>query len=317
MYFPVAGVEVNPMIPPLVAFVISLFTSMGGVSGAFLILPFQVSILGFTSPAVSPTNLIFNIVAIPGGVLRYIKERRMAWPLTWVIIIATLPGVVIGAMIRIKYLPDPAKFKFFVGCVLAYIGIRLFLETLGLIGRKSKRIIELEKSFQQRFSNKDRNLAQKLDVTVKTITVSLRQVEYEFYGQRFSFNPVILFLLCFLVGIVGGTYGIGGGAIIAPFLIAIFRLPVYTIAGAALMATFLTSIIGVATYSVIADTNAYMGLAIQPDWLLGFFFGIGGLAGTYTGARLQKQMPAKTIKIILALSIMFISSRYIWGILGL
>ena len=34
---------------------------MGGVSGAFLLLPFQVSVLGFTSPAVSPTNLIFNI----------------------------------------------------------------------------------------------------------------------------------------------------------------------------------------------------------------------------------------------------------------
>ncbi|MDP3695012.1 MAG: sulfite exporter TauE/SafE family protein, partial [Desulfocapsaceae bacterium] len=65
MYFSVADIEVNPLVPPLVAFVISLFTSMGGVSGAFLLLPFQVSILNFTSPAVSPTNLVFNIVAIP------------------------------------------------------------------------------------------------------------------------------------------------------------------------------------------------------------------------------------------------------------
>jgi uncharacterized membrane protein YfcA len=34
---------VQPWIPPLVAFVISFFTSMGGVSGAFLLLPFQMS----------------------------------------------------------------------------------------------------------------------------------------------------------------------------------------------------------------------------------------------------------------------------------
>jgi len=47
MYFPVAGIEISPWIPPLVAFAISLLTSMGGVSGAFLLLPFQVSILGF------------------------------------------------------------------------------------------------------------------------------------------------------------------------------------------------------------------------------------------------------------------------------
>ena len=79
MHFAVSGVDVNPFLPPLVAFVVSFFTSMGGVSGAFLLLPFQVSVLGFTSPAVSPTNLIFNIVAIPSGVYRYIREGRMAW----------------------------------------------------------------------------------------------------------------------------------------------------------------------------------------------------------------------------------------------
>ncbi|MGO9176354.1 MAG: sulfite exporter TauE/SafE family protein, partial [Desulfobaccales bacterium] len=63
MVFPVSGVEVNPLIPPLIALVVSTFTSMGGVSGGFLLLPFQVSILNFTSPAVSPTNLVYNIVA--------------------------------------------------------------------------------------------------------------------------------------------------------------------------------------------------------------------------------------------------------------
>ncbi len=87
MHFDVSGVTVSPFIPPLVAFVISLFTSMGGVSGAFLILPFQVSVLGFTSPAVSSTNQLYNIVAIPSGVYRYIKEGRMVWPLTWIVII--------------------------------------------------------------------------------------------------------------------------------------------------------------------------------------------------------------------------------------
>ena len=50
MYFPVSGVEVSPLIPLAVSFVVSFFTSMGGISGAFLLLPFQMSVLGFTSP---------------------------------------------------------------------------------------------------------------------------------------------------------------------------------------------------------------------------------------------------------------------------
>jgi hypothetical protein len=57
MFSPGSGVEVNPLIAPLAALVVSTFTSMGGVSGAFLLLPFLVSSLNFTTPAVSPTNL--------------------------------------------------------------------------------------------------------------------------------------------------------------------------------------------------------------------------------------------------------------------
>src|SRR5574340_847673 len=116
MTFPVAGVTTNLLLPPLVALVISFFTSMGGISGAFLLLPFHMSVLNYTAPSVSWTNHVFNIVAIPSGVYRYIREGRMAWPLTWVVIAGTLPGVFLGYYIRVFYLPDPRAFKFFVGC---------------------------------------------------------------------------------------------------------------------------------------------------------------------------------------------------------
>jgi hypothetical protein len=37
---------------------------------------------------------------------------------------------------------------------------------------------------------------------------------YEFYGQKFEFSTLGIFRLSFLVGIIGGNYGIGGGAIV-------------------------------------------------------------------------------------------------------
>ena len=136
MFFPISGIEVNPLIPFVVAFVVSIFTSMAGVSGAFLLLPFQVSVLGFTAPSVSATNQVFNIVAIPSGVYRYIREGRMLWPLTWAVIIGTLPGVFIGAWVRIEFLPDPRNFKLFVGMILLYIGFRLFMDVIKNKGQK-------------------------------------------------------------------------------------------------------------------------------------------------------------------------------------
>lgn len=309
--FPISGVETSLLVPPLVAFVLSFFTSMGGVSGAFLLLPFQISFLGYTAPSVSATNFVYNIVAIPGGVYRFIKEGRMAWPLTWVVIIATLPGVFIGYYIRILYLPNPKPFKFFVGLVLLYIGIRLLYE----ITPRAKRGKKAQKSMEEEFHKRMRGILshsitqEELEkAKVKIIKAGLDRIRYSFWGEEFSFSTVGMFLLAFFVGIIGGAYGIGGGAIIAPFCVAVFRLPVYTVAGAALMGTLLTSVVGVLFYSLVNIG----GQSPQPDWLLGALFGIGGLGGIYLGARCQKYIPQDLIKGILGILILYTSARYIY-----
>jgi len=314
MYFETAGIEVAPWIPPLVALVVSFFTSMGGVSGAFLLLPFQMSYLNFTSPSVSATNFVFNIVAIPSGVYRYLKEGRMAWPLTWVVIIGTLPGVFIGYYLRVLYLPDPRVFKLFVGCVLLYIGTRLIYELTGKASAGKAKMKALEDKFRERTKQLREQQKSRVasglppEAVVKTISVSLKKVEYEFWGERFSFSTVGMFFLAFFVGIIGGTYGIGGGAIIAPFCVAVFHLPVYTVAGAALMGTFLTSILGVTFYSIMP---AKAGMVTSPDWFLGFLFGTGGFVGIYLGARFQKFVPQKAIKLMLGIIIVLLALRYI------
>ncbi len=312
--FPVSGVKTNILIPPLVAMVISFFTSMGGVSGAFLLLPFQVSVLNYTSPSVSGTNFIFNIVAIPGGVYRYVREGRMAWPLTWVVIIGTLPGVFIGYVIRVLYLPDPRAFKLFVGCVLLYVGSRLLYEFTGRARTKSGATKALETKFKQRAEEirKQQNsrIASGLpaEAVVRTLSVSLQKIEYEFWGERFSYSTVGMFALAFVVGIIGGTYGIGGAAIIVPICMAVFHLPIYTIAGAGLMGTFITSVAGVIFYSIVPVSGS---VQTSPDWLLGFLFGIGGTIGIYLGARFQKFVPQRFIKLIIGGLIIFVAAKYI------
>jgi uncharacterized protein len=146
------------------------------------------------------------------------------------------------------------------------------------------------------------------DAVVKTISMSIVRVEYEFWGQRFSFSTPGMFALAFVVGIIGGTYGIGGGAIIAPFCVAVFHLPVYTVAGAALLGTFITSIAGVFFYSVLP---AQGGLSVAPDWYLGFLFGVGGFAGMYCGAMSQKYVPQRFLRLLLGLLITFLAGSYI------
>jgi len=319
MTFPVSGVEVPPWVPLLAGLGVSLFTSMGGVSGGFLLLPFQVSVLGFTSPAVSPTSLVYNIVAIPSGVYRFIRERRMAWPLTWVIIAGTVPGVCIGVILRIEYLPDPRAFKFFVGCVLLYVGGRLLYD----LRRRARERYAENKVLAARSAEPANEARQATDASrrnevpaqfvVRTVSWSWRRVRYQFDGETFSFTTLRVFPLVLLVGVVSGAYGIGGGAITAPLLVTFFKLPVYTVAGAVLTSTFISSIGGVIFYRLAAVHYADLGLAIAPDWLLGGLFGLGGAVGMYLGARCQKHVPPRAVKLMLSAVLLFLAVRYIGG----
>jgi uncharacterized membrane protein YfcA len=191
-------------------------------------------------------------------------------------------------------------------------GLRLFY-TIVKKGGKTQKAKELEEKFKQRFDEirKGGKAGDDHEIRVKTVRFSLTHYTYSFYGETFTFNTIALFSLTFVIGIIGGTYGIGGGAIIAPFLVAVFGLPVYTIAGAALLGTLLTSVVGVIFYTVIAAYYAHTGLEIAPDWALGALFGAGGFAGMYCGARLQKHMSAKIIKTILAIIITLLAGKYI------
>ena len=261
MRFPVSGVECSPLVPPLVAFAISCLTAPAGVSGAFLLLPFQMSVLGFTSPAVTATNLIYNLLATPGGIWRAAREGRLDWRLWLPIAAGSVPGVAAGALIRVRYLPSPAAIRPFIALVLLALVWRLLAPPTAA-GHARRRLI---------------------------VPVS------------------------FAVGLIGGIYGIGGGAIIAPFLVTIFGLPVHSVAGAALCGTFISSVAGVLIYLFLAPAVFAGGHEARPDLLLGLMLGVGGMIGVYTGTRLQRYLPAPVIKTILAALMLFVSIKYIVG----
>ena len=286
--FPVADIKTNVFIPPAVAFTISFFTSMAGISGAFLLLPFQMSVLGFTTTSVTSTNFLFNVIGTPGGVWRYIKECRFAWPVALVIVAGIIPGVFVGYYIRILFLPDPGVFKIFVGVVLMLLSLKLFKDVFT--------------------TNAEKNIKDcKLSDGVKNVSIGVMAGHFDFQGESHSFSTPGLLALSSAVGIIGGIYGIGGGSIIAPLLITAFQLPVYAVAGAVLLGTFVSSVAGVIFYSTVPINGALAG----PDWLLGILFGVGGLLGMYLGAKAQKFTSEKWIRLILGAVVFLVAARYI------
>jgi hypothetical protein len=243
----------------VVAFCLAILTTPVGVSGAVFLVPFQISVVHTPSPAVTPTNLLYNLIAIPGALLRFHRERRLGSPLTRLLVLGTLPGVVAGALIRVFLLGGGQAFLVVVAVVLIPLGTWLaFAAPPAPAGNPDRR------------------------------------------------RRRLIVVLALAVGTIGGIYGIGGGSILGPILVG-FGFSVFEVAPAALAATFLTSFAGVITYALIsfgASGN------VAPEWVLGAGMGIGGIAGSYLGARLQSRLPEMALRRGLGVLALALGVRY-------
>jgi uncharacterized membrane protein YfcA len=106
----------------LIAFCFATLCTPVGVSGAVFLVPVQVSLLDTPSPALTPTNLLYNLIAIPGALLRFHRQGRLRGPLLRLLVLGSLPGVVIGAVIRVEWLSGPEAFYLVIAAVLAPLG---------------------------------------------------------------------------------------------------------------------------------------------------------------------------------------------------
>ena len=247
------------------AFGIAVAATPAGISGAVLLLPFQVSVLNTPSPAVTPTNLLYNIVATPGALYRYRRQHQTGGRLALLLTSGTLPGVIAGSAIRVELIPGPKIFDLVVSAVLLPLGAWL------------------------------------------TATRPDRRADPA-RPPRHIPAAVLIGLAC-LVGCIGGIYGIGGGSILSPVLIGTGR-PAADVAPAALASTFVTSVAGVAAYTIL---SVHHPGSVAPDWPTGLALGLGGLAGGYTGARIQARLPDTLIRRIVGILVIAIGARYLWS----
>lgn len=276
----------------IAAFFIALVSATGGITGAFLLLPVQIGILGIASPSVSATNHLYNIFAAPGGVYRYWKEGRLSGPLVGLVTGGTLPGIIIGVLIRIYWLSNAEPFKVFAGIVLLVLGLVLLRRTWS--------------SASTTVSSANVCLTES-----DLITMTWTELRIRYQDNDYSVKVIWLVFVSFLIGVIGGAYGIGGGVFTSAYLVGICGLPVYMTAGATLFATFFSSVLATIIFAVLPLFGIGVANEVTPVWSLGIAMGLAGYAGGYLGARLQKRLPSKLILTVLAILMLGVAGKYV------
>ena len=90
-------------------------------------MPFQVGVLGTPSPSVTPTNLLYKVVATPRALYRYRRQRQTGRELTPLLVAGTVPGVIAGAVIRVELLPSADVFDIVIAAMLVPLGLSLLV----------------------------------------------------------------------------------------------------------------------------------------------------------------------------------------------
>lgn len=294
---------------------ISLVTAPVGVSGAVFLLPVQISVLAVPSPAVTPTNLLYNVVAGPGALLRHHRSGGLRGPLTRLLILGTVPGAVVGAVIRVFAVPGPSVFRLLIAVLLLPLGGWLCLRTLH---RASRTASAREPSGVSCRSGRARGPWHRTsprcrlspwlrhDSFLRLAMHSTRPRSLIRPDRQDTPSPRAITRLAMAVGVAGGIYGIGGGSLLGPILVG-RGMPVAKVAPAALAATFVTSVVGAGTYALLSLTTTG---DIAPYWTLGLACGLGGLCGGYLGARLQPRLPETALRLLLGVLALGIGSLY-------
>ena len=124
--------------------------------------------------------------------------------------------------------------------------------------------------------------------------------------KEFVFNPAsisIMVAVGLVTGIFSGVFGVGGGVVLVPMLVLIFKYPPHTASGTSLIALLLpVGLLGAIEYykaGRISGGHIKVGLIIA----IGLFF------GAFFGAKVASLLPANLMQKLFALFLLFVAAK--------
>ena len=298
--FPLAGIKVPLWHLLWLGFWTGYTMALVGEATGIFSLPYAMSILRFDNIHVSPTTLVITVINPLGALLGF--RRAGQWNLDFALwpCVGALIGSQVGPFIRVAYLSDPLPFKALVGVALFWLGLHLVWEITPWYLTKR----EAQRLFAERFRARAREeaAAGRLPsgipegAPIRTLERSFRRIRIGFLDHEWTLSVPLLVALGLGVGVVASTLGVGGGFLMTPLLVTLFRLPMYVIVAATIPFVMLQSIIGLVSYTVVVP--ALMGRYDPPEWAFGLFVAAPAVFGAWLAAKTQRFVPESYLKLV-------------------
>ena len=286
IYLPIADLPVSIFLVLGLGAAVGFISGMFGVGGGFLMTPLLIFI--GIPPAVAVASEAAQIAASSmTGAIAYWRRLALDFKLGTVLLVGGIAGTVLGvlffnAMRRVGQLE--------LVIVLSYITL------LGTVGG-----MMLVESLRSILSARRGTVPPRRRNGPRPWYFGL-PFRMRFHRSKLYVSVIPLLALALSVGFAGAVLGIGGGFLMVPALIYLFRVPTAVVVGTSLFQILFTM---VAATILHAATNASV------DVVLAMLLVIGGVFGAQFGARAGRNISGEQFRLLLALIVLAVCVRFV------
>ena len=252
--------------------------SLVGLGGGIIVVPALIYLGSFIpgldnlSPQVAVgTSLIVVIFTGLSSTLAYMKHKTVDYKSGLFFFIGSGPGSIIGAFINKSM--NVQSFSL-------YFGLFMILVSIILMVRGKIKPLKLRSKYNYMRNYKNENGLE----------------------TSYGFNPFVALPISFVVGLISGLFGVGGGSLMVPAMILLFMFPPHIAVATSMFMIFL---------SAVTSSVAHISLG-NVHWLLTLVLVPGAWFGGAFGAKINTRLKGHTVITLLRVILIIIGLRLIY-----
>ncbi len=283
-YLPIAEIPVDVLLVFGMALAVGFVSGMFGIGGGFLMTPLLIFIGIPTAVAVASEAPQIAASAFT-GVLAYRRRQAIDFRLGLVL----LGGGVVGAGLGVWFFNVMSA----AGQLDAIIAVS-YVVVLGAIG--GLMLVESVRSLMRgEASSPPRRAGGRSMIAGLPLKMRFRR-------SMIHVSVLPLIALGAGIGFIGAVLGIGGGFLLVPVLVYVFRVPTAVVVGTSLFQILVTMLAATLLHAI---TNASV------DIVLAALLMLGGSIGAQFGVRVGQKMRGVQLRLLLALLLLAVGARFL------
>jgi len=285
LYLPIAELPLNLFLLLGMGGAIGFISGMFGVGGGFLLTPLLIFV-GVPAPVAVASSSVHIAASSVTGALTYWRRGALDLKLGLVLVAGGLIGTLLGVaffnqMRKLGYLDLIISFSYVT--LLMFVGCLMIVESLdSLLKRHRGKVMAARRPGDHRW--------------YEHLPFKMR-----FSRSKMSTSLIPLVILGSIIGFVGTVLGIGGGFLVVPALIYLFRVPTAIVVGTSLFQILATMLVATFLHAVYSQAV---------DILLALTLVTGGVIGAQFGARTGQTLKGEEFRLLLALLILSVGIRF-------